>query len=508
MTKSTFRIALIALLAIPATMWAAANKSINVSSLGIKGDGKTMNTQAIQNAIDKLTANKKGGTLVFPAGDYLTGTIEMKSNVHFVLEKGATLLGSTNPADYRSIEPHDAPKSNRTGDNSKLALLVAYKAQNVSITGEGAIDGQGRQLALNVDSILYVTDERYRRGGGGRAQEIYRPKIINFMFLDGFTMRGITVKNSACWVQTYEICSNLTFEDVTVVSRSAWNNDGFDLTDCKNAVINRCSVDAGDDGICLKSYYNDYRCENIRVTNCRVTSSCNGLKLGTASFGGFRNIVFDNIDVVDTYLSAIAIESVDACGIDSITFRNIRATNTMNPVFIKLGNRTKGPAGHVRDILIENLKATVPFLRPDPKAEQRVFTNEGFHNPIPSPITGLPDSPIERVVLRNIDITCPGHASTGMNMVPLWRIEAVRENPGGYPEYTMYGELPSWGFYVRHVRDITFQNVTMRVAEDDFRPAFVFDDVKNGSLNNVQINPGSPSGHNEVFTRESTITQM
>ncbi len=477
-----------------------AQKTYNASELGIIGDGKTKNTEAIQKAIDQLTAKKKGGTIVFSAGRYLSGTIEMKSNVHFVLEKGAVLLGSTNINDYRSIEPYDAPKSNRTGDNSKLALLVCYKAQNVSITGEGTIDGQGRELALNVDSILYTTDEKYRRGGGGRPQEIYRPKIINFMFLDGYEMRGITIRNSACWVQTYEICSNLKFKGVTVESRAFWNNDGFDLTDCRNVTINNCSVDSGDDGICLKSYYNDYCCENIRITNCHVTSSCNGLKLGTASFGGFRNIVFDNIDVVDTYLSAIAIGSVDACDIDSVTFKNIRAKNTMNPIFIKLGNRTDGPAGHVRDILIENLTATVPFLRPDPKAEARVFTNEGFHNPIPSPITGMPERLIERVTLRNIDITYPGHASTGMNMVPLWRVECVRENPRGYPEYTMYGELPSWGFYVRHVRDIRFENVNLKLTEPDFRPAFVFDDVKGASFKNV-ITP--KTDHKQVYLKDT-----
>ena len=335
-------------------------KTLKATDCGIVGDGVTKNTAAIQRVIDQLSATKKGGTIVFPSGRYLSGTIEIKSNVHFVLEKGAVLLGSTDIRDYRSIEPHDAPKSNRTGDNSKLALLVCYKAENVSITGEGTIDGQGRELALNVDSVLYVTDENYRRGGGGRPQEIYRPKIINFMFLNGFEMRGITIRNSACWVQTYEICSNLLFEGVMVQSRTFWNNDGFDLTDCKNAVINNCTVDTGDDGICLKSYYNDYCCENIRVTNCRVTSSCNGLKLGTASFGGFRNIVFDNIDVVDTYLSAIAIESVDACNIDSVTISNIRAVNTMNPIFIKLGNRTNGKPGHIRDIIIDNLTATRP----------------------------------------------------------------------------------------------------------------------------------------------------
>ena len=474
-------------------------KTLKATDCGIVGDGVTKNTAAIQRVIDQLSATKKGGTIVFPSGRYLSGTIEIKSNVHFVLEKGAVLLGSTDIRDYRSIEPHDAPKSNRTGDNSKLALLVCYKAENVSITGEGTIDGQGRELALNVDSVLYVTDENYRRGGGGRPQEIYRPKIINFMFLNGFEMRGITIRNSACWVQTYEICSNLLFEGVTVQSRTFWNNDGFDLTDCKNAVINNCTVDTGDDGICLKSYYNDYCCENIRVTNCRVTSSCNGLKLGTASFGGFRNIVFNNIDVVDTYLSAIAIESVDACNIDSVTVSNIRAVNTMNPIFIKLGNRTNGKPGHIRDIIIDNLTATVPFMRPDPMAEARVFTNESFHNPIPSPITGMPEQPIERVTLRNINITCPGNASTGMNMVPLWRVESVRENPRGYPEYTMYGELPSWAFYVRHVRGISFENVTVKLADKDFRPAFVFDDANEVKINNVT----TPNGEQFYWYKSS-----
>ena len=262
---------------------AMAQKTFLATELGIVGDGKTMNTQAIQKAVDKLTAMKKGGTIVFPEGRYLTGTIEMKSNVHLVLHRGAVLLGSTNIHDYRSIEPKDAPKSSRDSDNSKLALLVCYKAQNISITGEGEIDGQGRALALNVDSVLYMTNEEYRRAGGGRPLEIYRPKIINFMFLDGYEMRDITIRNPACWTQTYEICSNLKFENITVRSRTYWNNDGFDLTDCRNATINNCDVDSGDDGICLKSYYKGYCCENIRVTNCKVTSSCNALKLGTAS---------------------------------------------------------------------------------------------------------------------------------------------------------------------------------------------------------------------------------
>ena len=292
------------------------------------------------------------------------------------------------------------------------------------------------------DKVLYMTNEEYRRAGGGRPLEIYRPKIINFMFLDGYEMRDITIRNPACWTQTYEICSNLKFENITVRSRTYWNNDGFDLTDCRNATINNCDVDSGDDGICLKSYYKGYCCENIRVTNCKVTSSCNALKLGTASFGGFRNIVFDNVKVKDTYLSAIAIESVDGCDIDSITFRNITATNTMNPLFIKLGNRTNGPAGHVRNILIENLTATVPFLRPDAWAEMRIVSNEGYHNPHPAPITGMPEQPIEGVTLRHIDITFPGHASTGMKYVPLWRVESVREDHRSYPEFTMYGELP------------------------------------------------------------------
>lgn len=481
---------------------AMAQKTFVAKELGIVGDGKTLNTQAIQKAVDKLTAMKKGGAIVFDEGRYLTGTIEMKSNVHFVLKRGAVLLGSTNIHDYRSIEPKDAPKSSRDSDNSKLALLVCYKAQNISITGEGEIDGQGRALALNVDSVLYMTNDDYRRAGGGRPLEIYRPKIINFMFLDGFEMRDITIRNPACWTQTYEICSNLKFENITVRSRAYWNNDGFDFTDCRNATINNCDVDSGDDGICLKSYYKGYCCENIRVTNCHVTSSCNALKLGTASFGGFRNIVFDNVKVRDTYLSAIAIESVDGCDIDDITFRNITATNTMNPLFIKLGNRTNGPAGHVRNILIENLTATVPFLRPDPWAEMRIVSNEGYHNPHPAPITGMPEQSIEGVTLRNIDITFPGHASTGMKYVPLWRVESVREDHRSYPEFTMYGELPAWGFYVRHVDGIRLENVRLRLTEDDMRPAIVFDDVKNGELVNVAT---PESDHDQIFAHKSFI---
>jgi len=469
-------------------IFAAGVKTYPIEQFGAVNDGKTLNTKAIQKAIDEVSANN-GGILVFSKGSYLTGHLILKSNINLQFDEGSVLLGSINPEDYKIYNHADSPQSPKEDDNAKQALLLAHKVKNISITGKGTIDGRGRELALYVDSLHHKgikIDEKYnvRRN---RPSELARPKIINFSECDNVVVKGVTVKNSSGWVQTYEMCNNLTIDGITVVSRAFWNNDGMDVTDCHNVRIVNCNVDAADDGICLKSYYPGHYGDSIYIANCTVRSSANAVKFGTASWGGFKNVVIENIKVIDTYRSCIAIESVDGGFIENVKVSNIIGVNTGNAIFIKLGHRAGDKPGVVKNISLKNIKVQVPFGRPDEAYDMRGPDLPFQHNTFPSSITGIPGYYVENVSLENIEITYPGRASKGLAYIPLWRLETVKENIGGYPEFSMFGELPSWGLYVRHVKGISFKNIKLKLKNEDFRPAFVFDDVKGIDMQNISI---------------------
>ena len=255
--------------------------------------------------------------------------------------------------------------------------------------------------------------------------------------------------------------------------------------------IDHCMVDAADDGICLKSNTTNLCCRDVEISNCQIKSSASAIKMGTASWGGFRKVSIHDIKVSDTFRSAIAIESVDGGIIDSIKVENIHALNTGNAIFLRLGARAGERKGELKNVVIRNLYAEIPFGRPDINYDLRGPEVDFFHNPFPSSISGIPEATIENIMLENIEMVFPGRATKGMAYLPLWRVKDVPEQIEKYPEFSMFGELPSWGFYVRHVRGITFRNISLRLQDNDFRPAFVFDDVEQLRFDNISVPPGS-----------------
>jgi hypothetical protein len=459
-----------------------------VEKFGAVADGQTLNTKAIQKAIDEVSS-KGGGTVVFSKGVYLTGFLVLKSDVTLHIEEGSVLLGSTNPAHYEKLMEKDAPVSPKQDDNSKLALLLAYKAKNIGITGKGTIDGQGRELALTIDSLHHTgerIDPNYNKWNN-RPGETARPKLINFMLCEDVVVRDVTLQNAACWVQTYEICNRVLIDNIKVFSRAYWNNDGMDITDCRNVRVINCDVNTADDGICLKSYYEGYYCDSIYIANCTVRSSASAVKFGTASVGGFKNVVIDNITVIDTYRSAITIQTVDGGFIENVEVSNIHAVNTGNAFFIRLGHRAGEKPGTIRNLSFKNMYVQVPFGRPDENYDMRGPALPFFHNQFPASITGIPGHDIENVSFENINVSYPGRASKGMAYIPVWRLDMVPDKVKDYPEYTMFGELPSWGLYVRHAKGIDLRNITFTLSDEDFRPAFIFDDVDGIHMEGIQL---------------------
>ena len=439
--------------------------------------GQTLCTQQLQHAIDSVY-EAGGGRLTLSKGTYLTGGLMLRSGVELHLEEGATLLGSTNPYDYQPIGI--AHSNDARNDNASMALLMADRTENISITGSGTIDGQGLQLALNIDS-LHHTGERIDPNYNQRRQrpsETARPKLFFLYGCKNVTVEGVKLRSSANWGLSLHLCQQVQLRHLDIENRAYWNNDGIDLTDCQHVLVADCQINSADDGVCLKSYHADSECYDVEIARCDIRSSASAVKFGTASWGGFRKVYVHDIKVSDTFRSAIAIESVDGAQIDSVLVERVEARNTGNPIFMRLGQRAGNRKGSIKNIVIRDLTCQVPFGRPDEAYDLRGPEVDFFHNPFPSSICGIPGNCIENITLQDIRITYPGRATKGMAYIPLWRKGDVPEQINKYPEFTMFGELPAWGFYLRHVRNITLKNVQLSLADEDFRPEIVEEDVE------------------------------
>jgi len=452
-------------------------KDYNASMFGVKSNGTTLNTNSIQKGIDFISENG-GGRLVFYVGRYLTGTIYLKSNVTIQLEEGAILVGSVNPLDYEM-------------NNNWTALIFALNQQNIGITGKGVIDGRGFEVANNLVDLIekgVISDPlKY-----DRPRETIRPQNIYFRGCRNITIRGIMLKDPGSWNQQYDQCRNVVIDGITVDSKSYWNNDGVDIVDCDSVSVINSYFDSADDGICLKSHSADFICQNIYIHNNTVRTSANGIKFGTASLGGFRNIKIINNLVFDTYRSAITFAAVDGGIVENIVVDSLRSINTGNVIFLRIGERSAGKKGKMNNISISNVYAEVPSTKPDAGYNYEGPVEDMPRNISPSSIVGMPDARIENVTLKNIEIHYPGGGNPTFAKVGLDELDKVPEMGASYPEFSMFRELPAWGFYIRHARGVSFENVNLICARKDYRTAVVLDDIMGATFKLLKVSePGS-----------------
>jgi polygalacturonase len=465
---------------------------------GAKPDGQTLNTKAIQRAIDEVFQGG-GGVVTVPPGTFLTGKIELKSGITLSLQAGSTLLGSTSLDDYKAH-----PESGGNGAAAGKHLIFAQDAENVTITGSGVIDGQGRSFWEPSDRAHVPDDQQW----AGVASHDLAPKksgrpspMLEFANCRGVQINGIRLQNSPGWTLRTVNCDNVDIHRITIRNPiNGPNTDGVDVVCSQGVRISNCSIFTGDDAICLKSetpYGGDPRLvRDITVSDCKLTTCCNGFKIGTGSEGGFEKITFSNSSVVndevpfkERVIAGVALEVVDGGWIDGVVVTGIRMQRVRTPIFIRLGNRKQVhnyPQHGLRGVRVEDVQATESLLA--------------------SSITGLSGMEVRDVTLSHVDIesVLPGR--------PEWARRAVPEKETAYPEARMFGMLPATGLYVRHVRDLNMNDVAFRAPVGEIRSSVIFEDVQGAHLTAVKSTPvhGAPIiqviGSKDVKISES-VTQ-
>lgn len=445
----------------------------SVLDYGSVPDGKTLNTAAIQRAIDE--AFRSGGGVVYmPPGTFLTGGLELKSRVTLYLESGCVLLGSPSIKDYTY---HSGPPVR--GDANGHHLIFAQNAEDIALCGLGTIDGQGEAYwEPNPQSPPAPPDQAWRDVASGHYQAINnndRPSpMVEIVQCRNVRICGVTLKNSAGWTLRPIDCESV-FIDGVRIRNPFWgrNTDGMDITACRNVFVSNCDIIGGDDGICLKSenpYGGDVPLtKNITITNCAVSSASNGFKMGTATRGAFENIVFSNSVIysdndspmMNRVIGGINVETVDGGSVDGVVVSNIRMQNVRAPIFVRLGQRTKGEGSFLRNVFIEGVDA-----------EGAIVT---------SSITGVPG-------LRPSDITISNcRLRTVEQGMADWAHREIPEVVDQYPESWMMGRLPAYGFFVRHADRVRLRNVEYIADAPDARPAVVCDDVEDVILDGLEL---------------------
>jgi len=437
----------------------------NVKSMGATGDGKTADTKAINSAIDSA-AGLGGGTVYLPAGNYLCGSIHLKSNISLYIDQGATIIATDDPSAY---DPEEQTVNTVYQDfghsHFHNSLIWGENIHDVSILGTGTIWGKG---LLN----------DYKKGSQLANKSLVLYKCRNVLIKD------VTFAHAGWFAILATGVDNLTIDNLKMDT----NRDGMDIDCCRNVHISNCSINSPfDDGICLKSTFAlgfARATENVTITNCIVSGFDEGsflsgtyltadsnayrtgrIKFGTESNGGFINIAISNC--VFDHCQGLALESEDGALLQDVTISNITMRDIVSaPIFMRLGARMRGPQG-----------TAVGQLRRVSLSNIRVFGSNPHYASI---ITGIPGHNLQDIELSNIRIyyTGGGTAAQAAKKVP--------ELEKNYPEPTMFGDIPAYGFYVRHVSGIKLKDIEVSYLNEDARPAFIFDDVKEIFLENVK----------------------
>ena len=450
----------------------------NVRDFGALGDGTNLDSPAIDKAIN-AAVEVGGGTVLVPAGTYLSGSIHLQSNIHLLIDAGATILGAPQKMNaYDETEPFSG-KAYQDGGHTYFhnSLIWGVNLTNVSITGHGLIYGGG--LVRSVDGKGWKND-------GAEPSLGITPvrtgnKAIALKLCKNVAIHDLTIFHGGWFAILATGCDNLTIDSVTIDT----DRDGIDIDCCRNTTVANCHVNSPlDDGICPKSTYalGELRLtENLTIVNCQVSAFEEGtlldgtmkphkgglgrIKFGTESSGGFRNCTVANC----TFRSCrgLALEEVDGGILENITVNNLAMTDVYDyAIYLTTGKRNRTPevktSSRMRNILISNVIA------------------DGVGKMSGIQIMGLPEQPIEGVRLENIRLISKGGGTAKDASIK------PKELGTGYPEPDKIGILPAYGIFARHVKDLELANITVNFITNDLRSAASFADIQGLEVDNFK----------------------
>ena len=414
--------------------------------------GQDLSTKAIQAAIE-AAAEKGGGTVLLSQGDYVSGTLDLRSNVQLRIGAGARLLASLSLADYPDrVAKRPTVMDSNMGMNQ--SLIFAEGCENIALAGEGTIDGRGTQ------------DHFSSPEGSGHTPG--RPFLIRIIDCRRVHVQGLTLRDSACWMQDYLNCDELLIEDLTVDNQANFNNDGCDIDGCRNVVVRNCLINSEDDGLCFK-LASERPTERVLVENCRLYSTCNPLKLGTDSQSLFRDVLVRNVELggPDETMrtlrrrhadSGISWEIVDGGRAENVLCTGIHIVRADTPFFLRLADR-----GRVRPEEARPSAGTLSRIVFDGVTGQDNGSRGSY-------FMGLPGHPIRDVALRAVDLavgaaeTAPPHEAK------------IPEMGDVYPDARMIkGPVPAYGLWARHVDGLTLRDVRFTPSAHESRPMILAD---------------------------------
>ncbi|CAM4285260.1 glycoside hydrolase family 28 protein [Zobellia nedashkovskayae] len=431
--------------------------SYNVVDHGAIGDGKTINTKSIQQAIDACNL-AGGGTVTIKDGDYISGTLLLKDNVTLHIAKDAKLIGSSNPLDYQSIDTFE----DATGQQRGNCLIGAKNATNIAVTGKGTIDGNGEAfLSKNIKAKIKELNITETEGFGSN-----RPFLLRFVNSSQIRVQDVHLRQPSAWTCHFYQSNDILVDNVSIYSHAHKNNDGIDLDSSYDAVIKNCDINTGDDAICIKTT-SPKPTYNVKISDCKLRSDWGSIKFGTESMGDMYNIDIKNCQIYDTKGGGIKILSVDGANIHDVTIDGIQMDRVDMPIFIRLGERLrtyrdaeKQEVGSITNVIIKNIKGNT-----------RVLDSSRVKPPSGILITGTPDHKVGKIILENIELKLPGGGSEEDTMAK------VVEDVDRYPEFSFFKILPAYGLYGRHIESIHTNNVMFTLNGDDKREAQILVDT-------------------------------
>ncbi len=430
---------------------------LDIRQFGAVPDGKTLNTRAIQEAIDTCSRDRHSGVLI-QAGIYLTGTLYLKDYVTLHVANGATLLGSGRIDDYADDTHKNMYKNESHMDR---CLIFARNATGITIEGNGVIDGQGGQ-----DVFPNPVDPQKRR-----------PMLIRFLECNRIRVRDITLQNPASWTSAWLYCSDIAVDGVTIRSRVNANGDGLDFDGCRDVRVSNCSFDTSDDSICLQTSRPDAPCCNVTISNCIFSSKWAGIRIGLLSRGAFENVAVNNCIFRDIDDSGIKIQMCEGADMRNMIFSNLIMVNVPRPVFLTLCRQRAcvdapeqlAPVGSIRGLVFSNITADSRMCGKD---SALIFV-------------GHPDHAVQDIVLDHIRLQTGGGWTWAANPEKLPDLDPDRL-AGWWPEYECFKTtVPCHGIYAEHIAGLTVTNSVLETAAPDNRPAIACHHVTHAHFHNV-----------------------